>query len=150
MPPPIALAATFDAVARAAAMLEEPWWIIGSAAAALLGTDEQPADVDILAGGEDAGRLAQALGAEAVDVGSSEIFRSAFLARGRTTLLPVEIMTGLSVRSPGGWMAVQPVTRVAVRGLYVPSAAEQARICRLFGRPKDIARARRLDRLAAT
>jgi hypothetical protein len=37
-------------VARAAAGLQGDWWIIGGAAAALVGLDEAPADVDVLAG----------------------------------------------------------------------------------------------------
>jgi hypothetical protein len=57
-------------------------------------------------------------------------------------------MAALEVRTADGWTPVKPRTRLAVSGLYVPDAAEQARICRLFGRPKDLARAVRLEAVA--
>ena len=142
------LAITLDAVARAAARLRSDWWIIGSAAAALLGSDETPADVDVLCDEADARRLCAAMGGEPLPVGGSELFRSVFLARVSSTPLPIEIMASLDLNAASGWTSVRPRTRLPAGGLFVPDAAEQAQICRQFGRPKDLARAARLDALA--
>jgi hypothetical protein len=142
------LAATLGDVARAAAGLPGPWWLIGSAAAVLLGLDETPADVDVLTGEADARRLIAALGAAPLPADGTPLFRSTVFAQIRSTPVAVDVMGGFEVRTAAGWTRVWPATRVAVGGVFIPDAAEQARICRLFGRPKDLARAARLEAIA--
>ena len=146
-----ALAATLDRLAEAASGLAEPWWVFGSAAAALLGLDLEPADVDVIASPGDARLLAGRLGAE-VRVTGHPRFQSDYFAVAGSTPLPVEVMSGFRIRVGEVWTPVRPQTRVLVPwgegALPVPAAAEQARICRLLGRPKDLERAARLEALA--
>ena len=60
-------------------------------------------------------------------------------------------MAGFEAFSDGAWAPVVPATRQALdwkgRRLFTPSAAEQAAICRRFGRPKDLARVALLEAL---
>ena len=147
-----ALAATLDRLAEAASGLAEPWWVFGSAAAALLGLEDlDPADVDVIASPGDAPLLAGRLGAE-VRVTDHPRFQSDFFAVAAATPLPVEVMSGFRIRTGEAWTPVRPQTRMLVPwgggALPVPEAGEQARICRLLGRPKDLERAARLEALA--
>jgi hypothetical protein len=115
-----------------------PWSAIGSGALILLGVPlEAAADLDIVTGVDGARRLRGAW-AEWLDPAEPKApdgpFRSDDFARYDTPWGPVEVMGGLKVR---GRLLDVP------RG--VPSAADQLRILRLFGRPKDLARAQRLE-----
>ena len=71
--------------------------------------------------------------------------------RRRSPALPIEIMAGFEAFSDGAGAPVVPATRQALdwkgRRLFTPSAAEQAAICRRFGRPKDLARVALLEAL---
>jgi len=102
----------------------DPWVVIGSAAACLVGAGVSVADLDVL-----------------TSVG--ERFRSHF-ARYRFPGLPVEVMGGLEVFGAGRWSPLQidRIVRVSIAGLSVPvpSIAEQIRVLERFGRPKDRAR----------
>ena len=143
---------TLASVAELASDCRDPWWIIGSAAALLVGVAEQPvADVDLLVSEADARRLLDRLSLRPFSPDPSDRFRSALFARLDALPLPLEVMAGLKVRAHGRWRPVVPRTRQCAarenRLLYVPDAAEQVRICRLFGRAKDLARAARLDEL---
>jgi hypothetical protein len=147
MPADPNLAQTLDTVAEAASILQQPWWIIGSAAAVLAGLDEQVADVDLLTSEADAHRLLHAWGAQAEPPSPSPLFASTIFARITLAPLPIEVMAGTRVRGE----PLVPLTCLAVpwgdRRLYIPDIAEQIAILRRFGRPKDLRRAERLEAL---
>jgi hypothetical protein len=136
-------------VADAAAEASEPWWIIGSAAVALLGaTVREIRDVDLMMSEADARHLVARIGiSPATDRGYSQ-FRSAVFATWREPPLPVEVFGGFHLRSPEGWDSVTLRTRetvtVAGRTLFVPSRSELEGLLLSFGRPKDLERARSL------
>ena len=149
------LAVTLDVLAAAAGGLQDQWWLFGGAAMVLLGLDDlKVPDVDVLASETDALRLLEALGGERVGEAPVGQFRSKVFGKATSTPLVVEVMAGLEVHSAGAWTAVRPRTRVPLpwgaHQLFVPDAAEQAAICRTFGRPKDLTRAVRLDALAVS
>jgi hypothetical protein len=106
--------------------------------------------VDVLASAADARRLIATLGAEPGRSGGTDLFRSPVFAKVGGLPLPVDVMGGFEVRGREGWAPVWPATRVRIGEVFVPELAEQARIYRLFGRPKDLARAARLEALAST
>ncbi len=146
------LTATLDAVAAAASDLRDPWWVFGSAAMALAGLpDLAPPDVDLLVSERDARCLTDLWGAEVETSPGTGLFRSRIFAKARIAPLPIEIMAGFEVMAAGAWTAVRPASRLAVAHgagtIFIPSAAEQAQICRLFGRPKDLARVAALEAL---
>ena len=145
---PAPLLETLAAVADRLAGLAEPWWVIGSAAAALHGLEDTTVgDVDIVTSTAAAGRLLPARGLVAVDDDGTGLFRSDIFTRLIGLPLKVEILGGLHVR--GRPLAIE--TRIAVpigaNPVYLPSRAELIGILRLFGRPKDIARAAALAAL---
>ena len=141
------LSETLDAVAEATAVLQEPWWVIGSTAAFLIGLDEQPADVDLLTSEADARRLLKHWSLEAGPPNPSPLFHSAVFATARMAPLPIEVMGDLRVRGE----PLDPRTRLAVpwrdRLLHVPALGEQIAILEWFGRDKDLRRAERLRTL---
>lgn len=145
------LAETLDRVARAASGLDEPWWVFGSAAMALAGVRGlDPPDVDVISTAPGARALLERLGGEAV-VGAPGRFRSVVFGKALGGSLPIEVMGGFEVATAAGWTPVILRTRrrIAWPGgeLWIAEAAEQAAVCRLFGRPKDLARAVLLDDL---
>lgn len=127
----------------------DPWWVISSAAVALHGvTPIEVGDVDVLMNVGDARRLMDALGITPIEDGASSLFRSTLFGRWETPPLVAEIMAGFHVATAAGWTEVLPRTRVPilVEGcvVYMPDRAELAEMLRLFGRPKDLERARLL------
>lgn len=144
------LTRSLELVARAAEVCRDPWWIIGSAAMALVGLEDVTvADVDVLTSRKDAGRMGGRLGAIPIHK-PIDRFRSSFLGTGDTTPLPIEIMGALEVRVEETWLRLTPQTRKKVylgkTVLFVPSAAEQIAILKMFGREKDLERAAALER----
>jgi hypothetical protein len=136
---PAEVEALFQRVAPDLDALAAPWAVIGSGALILLGAPlEAAADLDIVTGVDGARRL-RAAWAGWLDSDEAKApdgpFRSDDFARYATPWGPVEVMGGLRVRGRG----------VEVSG-PIPSASEQLRILRLFGRPKDL---EKVDRLAA-
>ena len=131
----------------------EPWCLIGSAAARLLGAEVSVADIDVLVSPADAGTLA-ALWVDRRDATHTPAddgrFRSHF-ARFSFPGMPVEVMGGLELNQGDGWQPVSPgrLVLVGVQGMAVPVPAldEQIRIFESFGRDKDRARATALRRL---
>ncbi|HEX8779383.1 MAG TPA: hypothetical protein VF738_14815 [Rhodanobacter sp.] len=131
----------------------EPWCLIGSTAARLLGAEVDVADVDVLVSRADAESLAT-LWADRRDTlhepADSDRFRSRF-ARFRFPGLPVEVMGGLELDQGNGWQPVSPgrLVLAGLRGMAVPvpSLDEQIRILESFGRDKDRERAAALRRL---
>jgi hypothetical protein len=127
----------------------DPWWVISSAAVALHGvTPIEVDDVDVLMSVVDAGRMMDRLGVVPIEDGASAMFRSTLFGRWEAPPLVVEIMAGFYVATGSGWTEVLPRTRVPIfvdeRVVYVPDRAELAEMLRLFGRPKDLERARLL------
>lgn len=133
----------------------QPWCVIGSAAALLVGADVGVADVDLLVSREDAEAL-MTLWADrresVYEPADGERFRSHF-ARFRFPGLPVEVMGGLELNQGDGWKAVRAgrLTLVGLNGLAVsvPSIEDQVRILESFGREKDLRRANALRALAS-
>lgn len=126
-----------------------PWWVIASAAVALHGvTAIAVGDVDVVTSVGDARRLMARPGVVPIEDGASSLFRSTVFGRWETPPLVVEIMAGFHVATAAGWTEVLPRTRVPIFvegcAIYVPERAELAGMLRLFGRPKDLERARLL------
>ena len=145
------LVETLGLVARAGRGLAEPWWVFGSAAMALAGVRGlDPPDVDVISTASGARALLARLGGETVE-GAPGRFRSAVFGKAQDGPLPVEVMGGFEVATAAGWTAVTLDTRRRVAwpggALWIAEAAEQAAVCRLFGRPKDLTRASLLDDL---
>lgn len=132
----------------------DPWCVIGSTAALLLGAEVGAADVDVLTSRVDAETL--------MDVWSSrrepafvppdgDRFRSHF-ARFRFPGAAVEVMGALELHVDDRWQAVVPgkLVLAGMNGLAVPvpSVEDQIRLCESFGRPKDLQRAALLRQLS--
>ncbi|HWU75178.1 MAG TPA: hypothetical protein VN043_01630 [Rhodanobacter sp.] len=132
----------------------DPWCLIGSAAALLLGAETSAADVDVLTSRVDADAL-MGVWAErrepAFTPADSQLFRSHF-ARFSFPGAPVEVMGALELHAAGGWQPVHygRLVLVGVNGLAVPvpSIDDQIRLFESFGREKDLARAATLLALA--
>lgn len=133
----------------------DPWVLIGSAAARLVGADVEVADIDVLTSAGDADRVAehwQARRETQYEPAGAERFRSRF-ARFRFSGLPLEVMGGLQLHDDAqGWVPVWAgetllVTCGALR-IPVPRMVEQIRILESFGRPKDLQRAALLRALS--
>jgi hypothetical protein len=132
--------------------LPEPWTIIGSAALAIVGLPVADCpDLDILTTGAGAagleGRWAPRREADyAPD--PTAAFRSRF-SRYRMPEGAVEVMGDLRLRTAAGWTPVEAreVESRTFGGVQVrvPTPAEQLRVLRAFGRPKDLAKAARLE-----
>jgi hypothetical protein len=121
--------------------LAAPWTVIGSGALILLGAPvDEAADLDIVTSVDGSGRLRGAwadwLRADEPKAPDGP-FRSQDFARYETPLGPVEVMGGLAVRG-------EPLVIRETIGA-IPTAPEQLRILRLFGRPKDLAKAAALE-----
>lgn len=132
--------------------LDAPWVFIGSAALLVLGLPtEDCADLDILTTEAGAARLEGAWAAwrePDYRPDPAAPFRSRF-SRYRTPEGAAEVMGELRLLTAEGWRPVEP-GRVERRPFGkaawpVPAAAEQLRILREFGRPKDLAKAARLE-----
>lgn len=142
-----------DALPELARTFRDPWWIIGSAAMALMGLpDTVPQDIDVLCSREDASRLRAvwAPHVNSVYLPQDEArFRSSF-ARFTHLPMPLEAMGGLQVMTADGWALLQvlddAVLDIHGHAVCVPTLAEQQRILLLFGRVKDLAKA---DRIAS-
>ncbi|GAA0654411.1 hypothetical protein [Brevundimonas lenta] len=139
-----------DAAARAG--MQDPWWVFGGAAMALVGLrDWRVPDIDVLTSSGDARRLLAALGAEIVTDPGEGQFRSRVYGRTRDEAVPIEVMAGLEVRTGPDWSPVVFETRVPVAAgdhiLHIPALTEQIAVARQFGRPKDLSRADALERL---
>ena len=136
----------------AAAPADQDWWLIGSVAARLSGIDLEPEDVDVLASRAVIEAFVVNLGGGVTAGSGSDRFRSnPFVRVAVEGGLPIELMGDLHVNDNGGdngWQPLRINTRVAIATavgtVYVPSLSEQADIFERFGRPKDLAKARRI------
>lgn len=124
----------------------DPWCLIGSAAALLLGAETSVADVDVLTSRADADRLMATWAQQrepAFTLADEGRFRSHF-ARFHFSGVPVEVMGALELRVDDGWQPVQP-GRLVLAGLSgvavpVPCIDDQIRLLESFGREKDLRR----------
>jgi hypothetical protein len=125
----------------------DPWVVIGSAAAWLVGASVDIADIDLLTSERDAialtGRWSDALEPSAPR-SDDDLFRSRF-ARFDFSPLAVEVMGDLQLRGAGGWQQVRvaDIATIAVDGITIPVPTMRAQIGILesFGRDKDLRRA---------
>jgi hypothetical protein len=150
---PSGLAESLARLGEALEVLQDDWWLIGSAAMALHGARPiTVADVDLLASPADAMRLATFWGIAPPSPAPDPLFRSEVYFQWPEPPVPVDVMGGFQVKAAEGWRRLQPRTRAAVRCgghvFYTPSLAEQIEILELFGRPKDRKRAALLRGLA--
>ena len=151
--PPALFVALTELVPELHVHCAEPWCLIGSAGALLLGAEVSVADVDVLVSRTDAAAL-MAQWADRRDVthapADGDRFRSHF-ARFRFPGLPVEVMGDLELDAGDGWQPVSPgrLVLVGLQGLAVPVPAldEQIRLFESFGRDKDRVRADALRQL---
>jgi hypothetical protein len=133
----------------------DPWCVIGSTAALLLGAQTSAADVDVLTSRADAERLMAHWAARresSFAPPDDDRFRSHF-ARFRFPGAPVEVMGALELHADDEWQPVLPgrLVLAGVNGLAVPvpSVDEQIRLLESFGREKDAPRVAALRALAA-
>jgi hypothetical protein len=103
---------TLAEVARIGTTLQDDWWVIGSAAIALMGVEIEVLDVDLLVSERDARMLLDGW-AVPKPVSTQIRFRSVSGVHSRTPI-PVEVMGGLEVDMDDQWVAITPTTRVAV------------------------------------
>lgn len=141
------LAQLLDRLAPELDALAEPWCVIGSGALMIAGVDwPDCADLDILT------TAAGALSLETAWAGWREAdyapdpqapFRSRF---SRYDFRPgaAEVMGDLEVKTSEGWARLTAVSERQMfggRAWPAPNLSEQARIFKLFGRPKDLEKA---------
>lgn len=128
----------FESVASDLDAFATPWSLIGSGALILLGVPlDEAADLDVVTSVDGAGRLRSAWGGwldHAEPKAPDGPFQSQDFTRYLTPWGPVEVMGGLKVRG-----------RLLDVSAPIPSATEQLRILKLFGRPKDLAKAAELE-----
>ena len=145
-------AETLSSLARCVELLStarQDWWLIGGAAFLAHGVGSGVLkDVDVLVGTADAETLAKSSDVTLLERGASTRFSSAHYFSCCAGQVPIEFMAGLRVRKEGDWHPVLPQTRVRRQigeiEVYVPEAGELVKIARLFGRRKDLERARLL------
>lgn len=125
----------------------DPWTLIGSAAARLVGAEVAVADLDVLTSVRDAEAMIEHWRTwrdETHVPAGAERFRSRF-ARFLFPGLPVEVMGGLELFGERGWEPVQvnEIVTLDVGGLAIPipTLAQQIRVLESFGRPNDRQRA---------
>jgi hypothetical protein len=146
---PDALACSLSELAQLATAWRDPWWIIGSAAVVLHGVrDVAAADVDILLSEQDAHcvRNARQLALALPQPLPHPLFRSEVFLAVQTSGLPLELMAGFCVARAGTWQPVTLATREPVilpfGTVYVPGIRELLGLFHLFGREKDLLRAK--------
>lgn len=117
----------------------DPWWIVFSGAAHLVGAwPATPADVDLMMSVRDANAFANATGSlPFTGPPPSGSFRSKVFMRFEQSPIPVEVMADFEVHTEDGWTQGIPETCISCAGVFVPSIADQIRIYRLLNRSKD-------------
>lgn len=133
----------------------DPWCLIGSTAALLLGAQTSAADVDVLTSRNDAETLMAHWAQRrepAFTPPDADRFRSHF-SRFRFPGAPVEVMGALELHVDDRWQPVLPgkLVLAGVNGLAVPvpSIEDQIRLLESFGREKDLHRVAALRALIA-
>lgn len=131
----------------------QPWWLIGPAAAGVLGGEAGKfTRLEVVMSPGDARRICEARGMALASGPATPLKR----ARKSLTLplggLDAVLMVQVEQHVGGRWVAVNPQSRVATdlgdgRQMFTPDRAELAAILRLSGRARDIARAESLEGL---
>lgn len=105
----------------------------------------EPHDIDILCSVNEAAKIEKALSGFHIPFDGEvtrDKFRSRF-SRYQIDGIDVEVMAGLQVNTPGGWITLMDVIAkielLEINGklLKVPSRQDQLKIYQLFGRQKD-------------
>ena len=131
------------------AEIQDPWWIIGGAATALItGSIEDVRDIDVLLSPADARRLIGVLDLPDSTDGGTERFRSEVYATWMAPPVPIDLLGGFQAKAGDRWTPVSPKTRrgleTVVGTVFIPSVEEQIEITKLLGRPQDLERINRL------
>lgn len=139
---------TLQRIADLLADAKDPWWVLGSAAMALIGVEPgEIHDIDVLVSARDAEALMQAFALANQADGGTPQFRSDYYLLPQLGTLRVEIMAGYQIRCGDVWQPVVPASRQAVTvgpaTLFVPERREQIELLQRLGRPKDRARLQR-------
>jgi hypothetical protein len=137
-----ALAASLQLITDAAAIFQDRWLLIGSAAAHVAGADVGAiADIDLLLSERDINALdTHWRSRKRMDVQPSDRFRSKIFHRFDAPL-PIEAMAGFELKAPNGdWLRLAPKTRQQFGAFYAPGVSEQIEILKLMGREKDAPR----------
>jgi hypothetical protein len=124
------------------------WWLIGSAAALLIGAELNPQDVDVVASAAVIERITGVAPQGRTSDPASAFHSDPFFRLEIKGGLPIEFMGDLVVGPHGSRTPLNIHTRQAInlpRGtVYVPEILEQIAIFETFGRPKDLAKAEML------
>ncbi len=149
---PKGLADDLSELARLMADVRENWWVIGSTAIVLAGVDGiVPNDIDVLVSAGAARVLAERLDETPLVMLPHPKFRSEVFFRRQLVFREAEVMGGFDVAGEGGWQTFWPTSRRIVslsQGVIsIPDVEDLKRMCRLFGRAKDMEKLARLDAL---
>jgi hypothetical protein len=144
------LTQTLLKLAQCLSQVEDPWWILGSAAVYLKGYDPgQVGDIDVLVSAQDAAKLMSRYGWGNDKDGGIERYRSGYFLRPNLGGQPVEILANYEILTRQKWEPVRPKSRLQVmhfgRAFYVPSDAELVEIFERLARPKDFDRIRAMQ-----
>jgi hypothetical protein len=144
---------TLDEASHSLQLLQDNFYIIGSAALSLTGTKlDEMNDIDILTSTRDAVFLGKEWGNRFIEgntMKDDELFLSKF-ARYKFSVLDIEIMGELKVNKNGIWerLKITECESIATGGfeIKIPTLEEQKRILQLFGRVKDMQRIKLIDK----
>lgn len=144
-----ALNIALNDIRQAAQFFADPWWLIGSAAIALLddGETRDVHDIDIVLSERDAKSLARHW-ADRLQApsGPHHQFRSNPFYQFDGPV-PVDAMANFEMRVSDSWIPVVPKTRIERAGLFVMEPTELLTLYRKMNRQKDQHRISGLERL---
>ena len=138
---------TINLLADAAPIFQDPWHLIGSAAAKIAGAEVGVInDIDVILSERDNFALEELWSdRDVLAVEPSSQFRSRVFHR-FSTPLTVEAMSCFELKNAAGeWKRIAPRTRVQFGKLYAPDITEQISIMKLMGRQKDAPRIAALE-----
>jgi len=123
----------------------DPWWILGSAAIALIDIDPgEVRDIDVLVSPRDGARLMRAHELENQADGGTDRYRSDTVLRPELGNVPVEFLSNYFIKAKEQWVPLAPETRQSINldgaTLFVPDLNEQLEILVRLGRQKDLRR----------
>lgn len=141
---------TLERIADFLAETSDPWWVLGSAAMALIGVDPgEIRDIDLLVSAKDARALMRKHGLTNQADGGTDQYRSDFVLTPDLGDRPVEILSGYQICQGGIWAPAQPQSRQSIQTgsvtMFVPDRAEQIALLKRLGRPKDLIRLQMFD-----
>lgn len=144
--------ASLEALARVMSDAQDEWFLIGGAAFLLHGLEQVTLDdIDVVLSVADIERLAERRGIKAKSVRGTALFRSELLLIWDALPVKIEFMAGLEVCYKKQWVRVEPESYLKVpvgnSELCIPTYDDFERICKMFGRPKDLQRLKELGAL---